>query len=245
MAPTTTTPVTTVETAEQAIAGTEQYLTSATLPAGTSLLVSIHHDGESLVEVDGHVWLADDVDFGPVLAWARQRFGAAVRNDNPDADNYRFWVVKPQISRGMTMSADGLTWAHIVYALDWSNLDQEAAGAFRAEHEFAGPVVFVATHSWGDRDWTMAEGRSTANCQFLADPHFNGGWHAFEEGDVVYLFAASATSHSSLTARRQADGTWSLELWAPLDDNSTPYKGCYWDAFHKVALGLESDNTPA
>lgn len=137
---------------------------------------------------------------------------------------------------------EGLTFAVIVSAMDHSNICsyiQERVDRFVRENGLADvPHIFMATHSFGDREWGVEEGRKPL---FFDEEDLNGGWYIFREEDVKYLFCESATSGSSLTAEKQTDGTWSLKLEVPIQEEG-PYKGAYWESFHK-ALGLE-DETP-
>ena len=102
------------------------------------------------------------------------------------------------------------------------------------------PVLFMATHSIGGRAWTIEEGRDPA---FFEEPCFgrDAGWFVFREEDVNHLFSSSATSDSSLTAKKEAwppnGRTWTVTLEVPVDDSGQPYKGAYWSAFHESILG--------
>lgn len=100
------------------------------------------------------------------------------------------------------------------------------------------PHILMATHSIGDHEWKIEEGREPA---FFNEEGSNGGWFIFREEDVNYLFCASAISGSSLMAEKQADGTWSLRLEVPLQEDG-PYQGAYWHTFHE-ALGTVEETS--
>jgi hypothetical protein len=233
-------------TAAQLIEAAEDFLATAKLDSGTVLTVVDHHsEREVYVLVDGRAFGTEDyAGFPAVLHWAHQRFGASTLDSSEDARYMLFWVVKPSVTRGMTLSVTGLTWAQVSFALDWSSVAPELWAEFMAEHRLVGPVCFMATHSAGSREFTMARDRSLSEVPYLSDPQFSGGWHCFREGDVTHLFASSANSGSSLTATLAPDDTWSLELWVPLRDDDTPYKGSYWETFHQVVLGVEPATVP-
>ncbi len=112
---------------------------------------------------------------------------------------------------------------------------------FLREHGLTdAPHVFMATHSIGDRDWTLEEGRKPA---FYEESCFNGGWHVIREEDASYLYCSSATSGSSLSAEKQRDGTWTVTLEVPIGDDGQPYQGYYWKYFHQAILGEQKEAT--
>lgn len=93
------------------------------------------------------------------------------------------------------------------------------------------PVVFMAVHSCGGREWTINEGRNPA---FVEDECFSGGWWAFREKDVSFLRCISATSGSSLTAEKNLGLGWTLTLEVPLESYHKPYMGAYWKIFQEA-----------
>ena len=114
---------------------------------------------------------------------------------------------------------------------------QEELDSLKKESKFDEiPHIFMATHSMGVRRWKIAEGKESF--YFLDEPTFNGGWYVFVDGDVTYLFMASASSGSSLTAEKQDDGTWTVTLEVPVEDGR-PYEGCYWGCFHEALKEVE------
>ena len=103
--------------------------------------------------------------------------------------------------------------------------------------------LLIATHSWGGRDWSFEEGRQPA---FFEEKGFGGGWHVATERDVREAFFSSATSGSSLDVKKEGDGSFTVTLEVPADedgDGSTPYQGHYWTTFHE-ALGLVEHKGP-
>jgi hypothetical protein len=117
----------------------------------------------------------------------------------------------------------------------------EEVAAFLAEQGLnTRPHVFMATHSMGGRDWKTAPGKEAPNtlwprgynCAYFDESGMNGGWYVFTEEDVTYLQCVSAMSGSSVIAERQEDGTWTVTLEVPLEEDGSPYTGAYWIAFH-------------
>ncbi|HEX6258474.1 MAG TPA: hypothetical protein VFZ48_03270 [Candidatus Saccharimonadales bacterium] len=145
-----------------------------------------------------------------------------------------------EITTTLCKRAKDLTFDIVVGAMDHSNVCsyiEEEVDKFVRDNSLADVAhIFMATHSIGEREWEIEEGREPA---FFNEEGLNGGWFIFCEEDVNYLFCASATSGSSLMAEKQADGTWSLRLEVPIRGDG-PYKGAYWQAFHQ-ALGIAEE----
>lgn len=135
----------------------------------------------------------------------------------------------------------GLDFATVAKILDGgmtniSSYIQKDVDAFIKDNGLAEvPVVLMATHSMGGRDWKVAEGRKPA---FFEEVGFGGGWYVITDDDVDSLECVSATSGSSLTAKKNQHGYWIVTLEVPVGDDGLPYKGHYWRTFHE-ALGLE------
>ncbi len=94
-------------------------------------------------------------------------------------------------------------------------------------------VVLIADHSVGTRYWKAVEGHKPLYFEEVA---FNGGWHILTEENAEKFTCISATSGSELSANRQEDGTWTLVLEVPME-NDEPYLGWYWRSFLE-GLGL-------
>jgi len=103
------------------------------------------------------------------------------------------------------------------------------------------PHLFMATHSWGGRNWEFEEGR---NPLFFQEEKDGGGWYILRAEDVKYVFYESMTSGSSLEAEKQGDGTWRLKLEVPVTEEDAPYTGLYWRSFHE-ALGIVAQKSAA
>jgi len=139
------------------------------------------------------------------------------------------------VSTRLKKVATGLSFAAIARAMDWSNVGSyigEEVASFLTERGLADiPHVFMATHSMGGRNWQIVEGREPA---YYEEACFNGGWYILTEEDATYLYCDSATSGSSLTAVKQYDGSWTLSLEVPIEEDGQPYQGSYWGVFHNV-----------
>lgn len=137
----------------------------------------------------------------------------------------------------ITKTAINLTFDHVARALDFSNvgsyIEEEVARFVREQGLTDEPHIFMATHSWGGRDWSIVEGR---NPVFFREDS-NGGWHIFREGDVTELFCSSARSGSSLSAVLMPDGAWRVTLEVPVVEGK-PYMGAYWESFHVTFAGF-------
>lgn len=139
------------------------------------------------------------------------------------------------VSTTLCKRAKGLAFDVVAPAMDFSNVSsyiQEKVDEFVRENGLTDvPHIFMATHSFGSREWEVVDGRQPA---FFVDEDMNGGWYIFREEDVTYLFCGSATSGSSMMAERQEDGTWDLKLEVPIQADGNPYEGAYWTAFHET-----------
>ena len=98
------------------------------------------------------------------------------------------------------------------------------------------PCVCMATHSIGGREWELEEGATPA---FFEEKIFNGGWYFLREEEVRYLRCVSATSGSSVEARKNPDGTWRITLEVPIRDG-VPYRGAYATVFYETFTDEES-----
>jgi hypothetical protein len=145
-----------------------------------------------------------------------------------------------EIKTTLKKVASGLNWETVVAVVDggMANVPSEIQSELDDFLEGYGlmdiPHVLVANHSMGVRDWKYKEPREPA---FFQEPGEDGGWYVFTEGEVKFLYFASATSGSSLTAEEQEDGSWKATLEVPVDDGGQPYEGFYWRSFHE-ALSL-------
>lgn len=217
----------------------DEWIEANSLTPATAVVVSNWSDEGDEVHITVDIkpqqgWQVE-ASMAETLQWAQQRFGAAVHHRTDQAEFHRFWLVKPEVVEGLTRKINGLAWVQIARAMSWSNTDAELLDPFLQEYQVDQPVVVVANHSVGGRDWQLFD--SNVAPLFLSDPNFDGGWYLFQEGEVTELFASSASSGSSLTARRNPNGTWSLELWVPLEASGLPYQGSYWAAF-QTACGV-------
>lgn len=133
--------------------------------------------------------------------------------------------------------ANGLNWATIAVALNFSNIGSYIAAKFEEFVRESGlegrPFLPMADHSWGSREWDLEKGADEA--PYFEEASFGGGWWLFEERHVCRLYSESRTSGSSLEATKSEDGTWSLVLQVPAPEG-VPYQGAYWAAFH-AAIG--------
>ena len=144
------------------------------------------------------------------------------------------------VTTTLRKAVSGLSFESIASAMDFSNISSYPP--YRAEYDAfvkkAGlegtAFVPMADHSIGERGWNFLEGREPA---YYEEECFNGGWHLVTDEDADYLYCASATSGSFLMAEKDYDGTWKLTLEVPVEDDGQPYKGAYWDAFHRVVEG--------
>ena len=126
--------------------------------------------------------------------------------------------------------AYGLDFSIVAKAMDMSNVCSylhDEVGRFLEENGLVGvPAVWMATHSWGGREWRFEEGRTPPFFRENGD----GGWFVCTQQDVNFLHCSSATSGSSLTAEKGDEGKWVLTLRVPIRDGA-PYQGAYWQAF--------------
>lgn len=103
------------------------------------------------------------------------------------------------------------------------------------------PVILMADHSLGTREWTPTPGSRNSDFPFYEEKCFNGGWYVLTEDNAIRIHCESCTSGSSLMAEKQEDGTWAVTLEVPWMETG-PYKGSYWKTFHR-GLGLEVEST--
>jgi hypothetical protein len=134
--------------------------------------------------------------------------------------------------------AHGLSFAEVVSAMGdgmadiWS-CDREQVDLFLFENGLQNvPCIFMANHSIGGRKWSVVKGHKPV---FFSDPSMTGGWFIFREEDVDYLFCSSAKSGSNLTAEKEKD-KWVVTLEVPIGEDGKPYRGIYWDCFHKTLV---------
>lgn len=148
----------------------------------------------------------------------------------------------PEVSTTLCKHVKGVAFDTVVSAMDFSNIQSyvaEEVEKFVQENGLTDvPHIFMATHSFGKREWEIVEGRQPA---FFVEKDMNGGWYIFCEDDVTYLFCSSASSGSSLMAEKQEDGTWNLKLEVPFEEDGQPYQGAYWSAFHEALRALNKE----
>lgn len=95
-------------------------------------------------------------------------------------------------------------------------------------------VVLLANHSFGGRNFEVEDGVKTL---FSYDDHcFDGRWYVLTQGNCKEIYCISTRSSSTIIAKKQKDGNWTVTLSVPVIDGM-PYKGHYWNTFHS-ALGV-------
>jgi len=144
----------------------------------------------------------------------------------------------------MKFEVAGLTWEQIVPVMDWSNvcsyIRPEVIEFIERQHLDGEQLLFVATHSFGFRDWILNPG---AEPVFFEEPFMNGGWYSFREKDVCSVTCVSATSGSVLVANKWGPNRWVVTLELPLTQRGFPYIGAYAMRFESV-LGVRLTQLP-
>ena len=150
-----------------------------------------------------------------------------------------------EVTTTFEKTASGIDFATVVKALgggmhNISSSDLQEGGRldqWLREHHLDGvPVVYMAVHSMGDREWARKSGPDDS--PFFED-NPSDGWYVFTEEAVQYLFCSSATSGSSLEAWEISKKSWKVILRVPIEDGN-PYQGAYWKTFHR-ALGISEE----
>src|SRR5665811_967414 len=121
--------------------------------------------------------------------------------------------------RSIVKQVSGLSFALVAKAMEQTNvcsyIRKEYAGWLMERGLHNRPSVAVATHSGGKRNWWLEESRQLDEVPFFPEETFNGGWYHFQEADVRFMEASSATSGSQLTALKNSSGSWTLKLEVP------------------------------
>ena len=136
--------------------------------------------------------------------------------------------------------ATDLSYRQIAQAIEFTNVCSYIRGEYEAWLEAQGltkqEYVAMATHSCGQRSWTLACAVRLEDVPYFDEKAFSGGWYHFREQEVVKLESASATSGSRLIAVKKKRG-WELRLEVPATpkgDYLLAYTGAYWAAYHRA-----------